>query len=298
MRALAQAADGAGTLKARTLALWVAQNRLAARQLASLAAPGRTQARPCRPACVRVARNGCRHAEPAFRVIDIVVAEPAAPGLRARAPGRLRRQRPAAMTHAPRCRARLHADRGAGRARASRRDRGARVSRDRRPGRRRIAAVRRSEALAHARSLVRAPRSRPAAGAAARRRATAARVEPAWCGAGRGQRGQSAHRVLARRDRSSPSSRVRGPAHRLPACAATALEVVYWPTLDNVDDARATAYPLVDGVARFRVRISRRQRMAAALAASAATPALPRAVRVAARRSPTARRSSAWFVLR
>ena len=33
MRALAQSADGASSLKARTLALWVAQNRLANAQL-------------------------------------------------------------------------------------------------------------------------------------------------------------------------------------------------------------------------------------------------------------------------
>jgi len=32
------------------------------------------------------------------------------------------------------------------------------------------------------------------------------------------------------------------------------LEVVYWPQLDNVDDARATAYALMSGVTRFRVR--------------------------------------------
>ena len=31
------------------------------------------------------------------------------------------------------------------------------------------------------------------------------------------------------------------------------VEVVYWPQLDNVDDARAVAYPLVDGVRGFRV---------------------------------------------
>lgn len=34
MRAVAQSADGATLLKQRTLALWVAQNRLAAAQLA------------------------------------------------------------------------------------------------------------------------------------------------------------------------------------------------------------------------------------------------------------------------
>ena len=45
MRALAQSADGATLLKARTLALWVAQNRLARAQLADPApAAGTTQA--------------------------------------------------------------------------------------------------------------------------------------------------------------------------------------------------------------------------------------------------------------
>ena len=34
---------------------------------------------------------------------------------------------------------------------------------------------------------------------------------------------------------------------------ADRVEVVYWPQLDNVDDARATAYPLVAGVRQFRV---------------------------------------------
>jgi type II secretion system protein J len=33
----------------------------------------------------------------------------------------------------------------------------------------------------------------------------------------------------------------------------TQVEVVYWPQLDNVDDARAAAYPLVNGVRGFRV---------------------------------------------
>jgi general secretion pathway protein J len=31
------------------------------------------------------------------------------------------------------------------------------------------------------------------------------------------------------------------------------VEVVYWPQLDNVDDARAIAYPLVTGVSRFHI---------------------------------------------
>ena len=43
MRALAQGADGASSLKARTLALWVAENRLARAQL-DLSAQGATAA--------------------------------------------------------------------------------------------------------------------------------------------------------------------------------------------------------------------------------------------------------------
>ena len=35
--------------------------------------------------------------------------------------------------------------------------------------------------------------------------------------------------------------------------AGDRVEVVYWSQLDNIDDARATAYPLVAGVQRFRV---------------------------------------------
>lgn len=31
------------------------------------------------------------------------------------------------------------------------------------------------------------------------------------------------------------------------------IEIVYWPQLDNVDDAQASTYPLIAGVARFRV---------------------------------------------
>ncbi len=80
MRALAQTADGAGTLKARTLALWVAQNRLAAAQLA----PGTTAADTRGEAVqagvtsvwdVRVAATP----NPAFRRLDIRVAQADAP---------------------------------------------------------------------------------------------------------------------------------------------------------------------------------------------------------------------------
>lgn len=81
MRALSQAADSAGNLKSRTLAMWVAQNRLAAAQLAS-SSPGFGQqdgsetqagARFVWQANVTATPN------PAFRRIEIVVAEPDRP---------------------------------------------------------------------------------------------------------------------------------------------------------------------------------------------------------------------------
>lgn len=81
MRALAQAADGAGTLKARTLALWVAQNRLAAIQLSPGSLAGAETRGPATQAGVaflwRVEVSGTPN--PAFRRIDIVVAEAATP---------------------------------------------------------------------------------------------------------------------------------------------------------------------------------------------------------------------------
>ena len=77
MRSLAQAADGAGTLKARTLALWVAQNRLAAIQLASDSLTrADTQGQAVRSAEVSVSGTP----NPGFRRVDIVVAESAVPG--------------------------------------------------------------------------------------------------------------------------------------------------------------------------------------------------------------------------
>jgi general secretion pathway protein I len=81
MRAVAQSADGATLLKQRTLALWVAQNRLALAQLTS-------------PRPVLGTRNGdalqggarfvwqetiAATPNPAFSRIDIVVADPAQP---------------------------------------------------------------------------------------------------------------------------------------------------------------------------------------------------------------------------
>ncbi len=62
MRAVAQSADGATLLKHRTLALWVAQNRLAAAQLAAPwpALGSRERRAPSRPARVRLARRRYR----------------------------------------------------------------------------------------------------------------------------------------------------------------------------------------------------------------------------------------------
>ena len=82
MRALAQGADVASTLKARTLALWVAQNRLAAAQIdpASIAAGESRgvamQAGMAFAWSVRVSGTP----NPAFQRIDIAVAERDAPG--------------------------------------------------------------------------------------------------------------------------------------------------------------------------------------------------------------------------
>ena len=81
MRALAQGADGASSLKARTLALWVAENRLARAQLdlspqgATVASGDETQAgiRFVWRETVSDTPN------PGFRRIEIVVAEPAVP---------------------------------------------------------------------------------------------------------------------------------------------------------------------------------------------------------------------------
>ena len=101
MRALAQAADGATALKARTLALWVAQNRLAAAQLADrlAAAPGARDGDATQAGARFVWRETVSgHAESArFARSRSSSREPRRAGLRARAPGRLPRQRAAVM---------------------------------------------------------------------------------------------------------------------------------------------------------------------------------------------------------
>jgi len=81
MRAVAQSADAATLLKQRTLALWVAQNRLARAQLESPwpALGGRSgEAAQAGAAFVwRETVSGTPN--PAFRRIEIVVAEAAQP---------------------------------------------------------------------------------------------------------------------------------------------------------------------------------------------------------------------------
>jgi general secretion pathway protein I len=79
MRALAQSADGASSLKSRTLAMWVAENRLARAQVgepsAAEGAGDETQAG------LRFAWRQTITAtpNPAFRRIEVVVTEPGRP---------------------------------------------------------------------------------------------------------------------------------------------------------------------------------------------------------------------------
>jgi general secretion pathway protein I len=82
MRALAQSADGASSLKARTLALWVAQNRLAQAQLAQPWPARGTASGDEMQAGMRLAwrETVSDTPNPAFRRIEIVVADPAVPG--------------------------------------------------------------------------------------------------------------------------------------------------------------------------------------------------------------------------
>lgn len=81
MRALAQGADGATSLKARTLALWVAENRLARAQLADPPpAAGMTNGDETQAGVTLAWRQTVSVTpNPAFRKIDIVVTEPAQP---------------------------------------------------------------------------------------------------------------------------------------------------------------------------------------------------------------------------
>lgn len=81
MRALGESADSATLLKARTLALWVAQNRLAAAQLAPLwPAIGERSGDAVQAGARFVWRETVSGTpNPSFRRIDIRVADPALP---------------------------------------------------------------------------------------------------------------------------------------------------------------------------------------------------------------------------
>jgi general secretion pathway protein I len=81
MRALAQATDGATLLKQRTLALWVAQNRLAVMQLSVPPPPIGSDEGTAEQAGSRFAwrQTITGTPNPAFRKIEIVVVDPATP---------------------------------------------------------------------------------------------------------------------------------------------------------------------------------------------------------------------------
>jgi general secretion pathway protein I len=81
MRALAQSADGATTLKLRTIALWVAQNRLAEAELERPWPPPGTQAGTALESGIAFAWRAdvASTPNPAFRRIEIVVAQAAVP---------------------------------------------------------------------------------------------------------------------------------------------------------------------------------------------------------------------------
>ena len=81
MRAVAQSADGATLLKHRTLALWVAQNRLASAQLETpWPGLGARNGEAVQAGVSFVWReNVSGTPNPAFRKIDIVVADAAQP---------------------------------------------------------------------------------------------------------------------------------------------------------------------------------------------------------------------------
>ena len=81
MRALAQSVDGASSLKARTLALWVAENRLARVQLGdSTASLSAATGQEMQAGVVLAWRQTIAPTpNPAFRRIEIIVAKPAQP---------------------------------------------------------------------------------------------------------------------------------------------------------------------------------------------------------------------------
>jgi general secretion pathway protein I len=81
MRALTQATDTAAALKARTLALWIAQDRLAAAQIATpWPALGNYKGEAQQAGATFLWQaNVTTTPNPAFRRVEIVVAEPHTP---------------------------------------------------------------------------------------------------------------------------------------------------------------------------------------------------------------------------
>jgi general secretion pathway protein I len=81
MRAVAQAADGATLLKQRTLALWVAQNRLAVAQIAApWPAPGAREGEEVQAGTRFLWRETVSATpNPSFRKIEISVSDPDVP---------------------------------------------------------------------------------------------------------------------------------------------------------------------------------------------------------------------------
>jgi general secretion pathway protein I len=81
LRALAQATDGAAALKQRTLALWVAQNRVAAASLeAPWPSPGQRNGRAQQAGTAFVYTETISTTpNRAFRKIEVIVAAPDAP---------------------------------------------------------------------------------------------------------------------------------------------------------------------------------------------------------------------------
>ncbi len=80
-RSIAQSADGATALKARTLALWVAQNRLALAQLETPAPAAGERSGSAAEAGTTFSWHESIGGtpNPAFRKIEITVADPATP---------------------------------------------------------------------------------------------------------------------------------------------------------------------------------------------------------------------------
>ena len=82
MRTIAQSADGASLLKARTLALWVAENRLALAQLEDPApATGTSRGEDAQAGLLFAWRRTVDSSpNPAFRRVEIVVEQTDLPG--------------------------------------------------------------------------------------------------------------------------------------------------------------------------------------------------------------------------